>query len=233
MRVLLAGLFFFAINAFAAGASSGYSIGFNLGIVNASQNQMNDLIKRANTREGGISTSEMNQAYELQGFIMYRFSNPLYALQLRPSYYYQVEEGSGGSGGFNYSLTGFTLFPILRLYPLENEFMKFYMQAGVGYGMINGKIEEGTAKVEFSGGAFGTMAGMGAEFCFNASHCLSFEGDYRYLTFQRFTADSSSGTFAADSLTQYSKGSEIEMDNSDVSARMGGLMFMAGYTMWF
>ena len=232
MRLLILAILFCNSQAFAA-ATSGHSIGFQLGTVSASQNQMNDLIKRANTREGGISTGEMNSAYELQGFYMYRFSNPLYALQIRPSYFYQVEEGSGASGGHNYSLTGFTIFPILRLYPLENTFMKFYMQAGFGYGQIMGEIQEGAAKVEFSGGAFGSMAGMGAEFCFHPSHCFNLEGNYRYLNFERFTADSSSGTFAADSLTQYSKGSEIEMDQSDVSARMGGLIFMAGYTMWF
>lgn len=232
MRLILLGLFFFTFNAFGA-ATSGHAIGFNLGTVSATQNQMNDLIKRANAREGGISTGEMNSAYEVQAFYMYRFSNPLYALQIRPSYFYQVEEGSGASGGFNYSLTGFTVFPMLRLYPLENEFMKFYMQVGVGYGMINGEIQEGAAKVEFSGGAFGSVAGMGAEFCFNPSNCVSLEGNYRYLSFQRFSADSSTGTFAADSLTQYSEGSEIEMDNSDLSARMGGLIFMCGYTMWF
>ena len=230
--ILFLVVFLFSVKSYAA-VTSGHSIGFNLGLVNASQNQMNDLIKRANTREGGISTGEMNSAYELQGFYMYRFGNPLYAIQLRPSYFYQVEEGSGSSGDFNYSLTGFTIFPILRLYPLENEYMKFYMQLGVGYGQIYGTIEEGSAKVEFSGGAFGTMVGLGSEFCLNANHCLSLEGNYRYLSHQRFGVDSSEGTFAADSLSQYGKGQELEMDQSDVSARMGGIIFMAGYTMWF
>ncbi|MGE4132436.1 MAG: outer membrane protein [Bdellovibrionales bacterium] len=223
----------------AAGKMGGTAFGFNLGVVNSSQPSINQLVKSANSRAGGISTSELNQAYEAQIYLQYRFSGSIFAIQFRPSYFYQVEDGSGSLGTFKYDMQGYTLFPILRLYTLENAFMKFFLQVGMGYGRLNGAIQEGTtsgdAKVEFSGGTFGSQLGLGAEFCFTPAHCLNVEGNYRYLAFERFKVDKSSGTFdtAGGSLSQYDKGQELEVDGSDLSARMGGLMFMAGYTMWF
>jgi opacity protein-like surface antigen len=227
-----------AFAAYGGGGGGGYSLGINLGIVNSSQSQMNEMIKRANSSEGGISTSALNQAYEAALFFMYRFSGTMYAIQLRPSYYYQQENGSGAGGAYKYGVKGYTVFPIFRLYPLENEFMKFYLQIGLGYGRVNGSIIEnsktsGAASVDFSGGAFGSLTGLGAEFCLTANHCFSLEANYRYLTFDRLLADSSSGTFASNSLSQYGANQEVELDGEDLSVRMGGLIFMEGYTYWF
>lgn len=216
-----------------AAQSGGHALGFNLSLINASQNDMNELIKRSNTSAGGISTSELNQAYEAQAFYMYRFSGTMFALQFRPSYFYQVQDGSGSGQSYDYELTGFTIFPIFRLYPLESDIMKFYMQAGLGYGRINGKIKEADASVEFAGGGFGSIVGLGSEFCFTPNHCLMVEGNYRYLTIERLRATGASGSFRSDSLSQAQKGQEVELDNNDVSVRMGGLMFVAGYTAWF
>ena len=53
---------------------------------------------------------------------------PLEDGSLRFSAEYQKEDGTGSDGTYSYSVTGWTVFPMLRLYPLENEFMKFYMQ---------------------------------------------------------------------------------------------------------
>ena len=225
--------------AMAAAKGGGYALGIQLGLVTAGQAQMNELIKRANTRESGISTGELNSAYEAAVSMMYRFQGTIFAAQLRPSFFYQNQSGSGNGGAFDYGLTGYSIMPILRLYPLENPFMKFYMQFGLGYGRVSGSIEENNTaapthgKVDFSGGAFGSMAGLGAEFCFRPQHCISFEGNYRYMNFERLLAGNVSGSFATNSLSQATKGQEVELDSADLAVRMGGLMFMAGYNYWF
>jgi hypothetical protein len=215
------------------GSGGGWSIGLDLGLVNASQDSMNEIIKRANTGTNGpVSTSQMNSAYEFAPFITYRYTGTIFAVQLRPSIFYQSETGSGDNGAYDFSVQGWTLFPMLRLYPLESDIMKFYMQFGLGYGRMTGKISEGAGNsVTFESGAFGSVVGLGAEFCFTPNHCMNLESDYRYLTFERSKVTASSGTLP--DLTQYSKNDEIEMDGSDLSVRMGGLMFMFGYTYWF
>lgn len=217
----------------ASGGQGGWSLGMFLGLVNSSQDQMNEIIKRSNTGVNGpVSTSQLSSAYEAAPFLQYRFSGTMFAIQFRPSYFYQKEDGSGSNGSYGMSVTGFTLFPMLRLYPLENDLMKFYMQFGLGYGRVNGEINQGSGNsVKFASGSFGTLFGMGAEFCFTPDHCLNLEGDYRYLSFERNVVTSSSG--AAGELSNNTKGQEVEMDNSDLSVRMGGLMFLAGYTMKF
>lgn len=224
--------------AFAIGSYSsfggGWAIGFQAGTVNSSQNQMNEIIRRANTGTNGpVSTGQMNSAYEFAPFMTYRFDASIFAIHLRPSYFYQVEEGKGANGSYDMSVKGWTVFPMLRLYPLENEFMKFYMQFGLGYGSMTGEINEGAGnQVVFESGAFGTVLGLGAEFCFTGgNHCINFEGDYRYLSFERSLVKKSSG--ALPDLSSYGKGNELEMDGADLSVRMGGLMFLAGYTYWF
>jgi hypothetical protein len=211
----------------------GVAIGINMGIVNADQPAMNEIIKRANTGSNGpVSTGQMHTAYEIAPFLTYRLSDSIVAMQLRPSYFYQNEGGSGENGSYEMSVTGWTIFPMMRLYPLENEGMKFYMQFGLGYGRMNGEINEGAGnQVRFESGAFGTIVGLGAEFCFTANHCLNFEGDYRYLSLERSRVTKSSGTMT--DLTQYGKGKELEMDGADMAVRMGGLMYLAGYTYWF
>ncbi|MEK7358481.1 MAG: hypothetical protein AAB250_18700 [Bdellovibrionota bacterium] len=220
----------FGSQAFAKGGGGGHQFGFQLGLTSTSQEHMNTLISRANTRVGGISTSAMNSAYEFGGHYGYRFDGSVIALLFRPTFFYQKTDGSGTGGSFNYGVTGFTFFPILRIIPLENDWLKFFMQVGVGYGRANGSIEEATAKVEFEGDAFGSQAGLGAEFCYTANHCGTIEGNYRYLTMSRTTATSASGTFAADSLSQATAGQEVEMDATDLAMRMSGLQFLIGYT---
>lgn len=243
--VLVCGAVAFTTPAWAArgggggGGGGDYSLGFHLGLVGSTQSQMNDLIKRANTRNGGITTGELNSAYEAAVSLQYRFSGTIYALQLRPSYFYQKQSGKGSGGAFKYGLTGFTIFPIFRLYPLENEYMRFFMQLGLGYGRVMGNIEENNTaapthgSVDFDGGAFGSLAGLGAEFCYEKVHCFSLEGTYRYLTYERVIASSANGAFATGSLDQAANDKEVEVDGADLSARMGGLIFMMGYTYSF
>lgn len=215
------------------GMSGNNSIGLGVGTVDTSQEHMNTLIQRANTREGGITTGTLNRAYEGAAFYQYRFDGSIIALQLRPSFFYEAEDGTGASGKFEYSVIGFTVFPLLRIYPLENEFMKFYMQFGLGYGRANSVIREGPAEAKFSGGAFGTTMGLGAEFCFAPGHCLFTEGNYRYVVIERNMASSVTGTFASDSLSQAVQKEEVEWDRVDLQTRMAGLQFLFGYTFYF
>jgi hypothetical protein len=219
------------------GSGGGMEIGFGGGIISSNQDQMNTLITRANSRAGGISTPAMNSAYEVSTHFGYRFSGTMFAVLLRPTYFYQNSTGSGNSGSFNYSLQGFTVFPILRVIPLENDIMKFFLQIGLGYGRATGKIEEAGASAEFVGDSFGTQAGMGAEFCFTGAHCVSIEGNYRYLNNTRNIATSASGTWDSSatnpSLSQAAPNREMELDNDDLQTKMGGLQFLVNYAMHF
>lgn len=220
--------------ALAKGGGGGeIAIGFNGGTVSSRQEHLNTLVQRANTRDGGISASDLDGAYEAALFFMYRFSGSIYALMLRPSYFYAVEKGTGGSGTYKYGVTGFTIFPTFRIYPLENDFMRFFMQIGLGYGRANTDVQEGTASVKGVGGAFGTALGLGSEFCITPAHCITVEGNYRYLNIERNIATQSSGTFAGNSLSQATKDREIEMDSTDVAVRMSGMQFLFGYAMYF
>ena len=221
--------------ALAKGGSSGggSQIGIQLGATASSQEQINTLISRANTRVGGITTGALNSAYEASVDYGYRFDGTMIAILLRPSYFYEKTTGSGTGGGFNYGVTGFSVFPMLRIYPLENDFLKFFLQVGVGYGKTTSSIEEAGSKVEFSGDAFGSMAGLGAEFCFAANHCAVVESNYRYVRIERNIATSSTGSFASNSLSQYANGQEVELDGSDLGTRMSGLQFLGGYTYRF
>ena len=97
-------------------------------------------------------------------------------------------------------------------------------------------ISEGAGNtVNFGSGGFGAVIGLGASFFLTASQAISFEGNYRYLNFDRNIVTSSSGTFntAQGSLSQYSVGHEVELDGSDLAVRMGGLMAMMGYNFYF
>ncbi len=219
-----------------AGLGGYGAIGFYGGIVNSTQDDLNTMQSRANINQGGITTGQLTQAYEFGPFYQYRFDGTIYALHIRPTYFYARQDGSGSAGSYTYGVTGYTIFPMLKLYPLENNFMKFYMQLGLGYGSANGMITEGAGNhVDFTSGGFGTEVGLGAELCLTSSQCISAEGNYRYLNFNRSVVTKSSGTFNASngSLTQYGKGQELELDNSDLAIRMGGLMFMFGYYLYF
>lgn len=238
-----------SVFAFGRGRSGGWSLGVNAGIINASQEDMNTLIARANSREGGISTSKLGNAWELAGFISYRLKGSSLAWQLRPSYFLQAEKGQNSQGmNFNYAVNGFTVFPVLRWNMLEDKTIKFYSQFGVGWAFISGSIEEDgntdgqTARVDFNGNDMGYMAGLGAEFCFfGGSHCFNIEGNLRFLSVERLVASSHSGTFdtnpSAPSLSQPSGSSpasqEVELDSNDVGVSLSGVQGFVGYIFHF
>lgn len=229
-----------ALTLMSAVAAAEMSIGINIGTSSADQDDLNLLITRANTREGGISTSSLGSALEVSGHWTYRFDGSMIALQIRPSYFFVSEDGSQAStqAAYEYSVTGFTIFPIMRFYLLENQFVKFFTQVGVGWGFANGEIKEDSAKVEFSGNQMGNLVGLGAEFCFvSGNHCMTIEGNLRYLPFERMVVDSTSGTFdtagTPASINTPVVGQEIEVDNRDLSATFSGIMGVVGYTFYF
>ncbi|MCB0356140.1 MAG: hypothetical protein KDD40_03990, partial [Bdellovibrionales bacterium] len=98
---------------------SEFSIGFNVGLAGGGQTDMNKIITSANTRESGLSVSDLGNAWDLNATLTYKVT-PMIALQFRPGMYMVSEDGSNSSGSFEYSVTGFTIFPVMRLYLLEN-----------------------------------------------------------------------------------------------------------------
>jgi hypothetical protein len=215
-------------SALAMGGSGGWSMGANLGFINSDQKDLN---KEIDARAPTTGTSEFGNAWELNAHITYRISGSAVALAFRPSYF-MYNDGKGT--GAKYALTGLTFFPTLKYYMLENQAIKFYSQFGVGYGRMTGEIEDNGLSLKYSGGNIGYMAGLGAEFCFAASHCVNVEGGVRFMSIERFTVDSSSGAAGGGSrLTQIGKGNELEIDGHDFSATMSGVLGMVGYTLYF
>lgn len=212
---------------YARGGGGGHSIGLGVGLAAVSQADLDSLADNSNTQGGGRSAAKISSGLEFEGHYQYRFSGTMFALQFRPSYFTQSGKGSTDT----HSLTGLAVFPMLRLYPLENNFIHFYMQVGFGYGRISGKIEQPVGTVEFAGSAFGSIAGLGAEFCFTDMNCLYVEGDGRYLPFNRNLVTSKTGTPTG--LSQTTNGQELEINGTDLSASMSGILGMVGYHMNF
>lgn len=218
----------------AIGGSGGHSIGGGLVLGGPTQSDLDSLIDYADSHvSGGISTKNFSSATELFAFYQYRFSGSMFAVQFRPSYFSQSVTGKGTGGDYDYSLSGFTVFPIVKMYPLENSFIKFFLQTGLGYGTLDGKVEEGAGKLEFSGGNFGALFGLGADFCFTNNHCIAIEGNYRYLPIERNIITKSNGGAFAGSVTGSTKKEEFEMNNRDVKTSLSGFSGYLLYTYVF
>jgi hypothetical protein len=105
------------------------------------------------------------------------------------------------------------------------------MQTGIGYGRLKGTMSGPSGSVDWAGGAFGAMAGMGAEFCFTDSHCLTVEGNVRYLPIERNIASGVTGTPSGfDTVTD---DHELENGNMDVKTTMSGIQGGLFYHMNF
>ncbi len=222
----------------AKGGGGNHSFGGSIIFTSPSQDDTDTLISNANSAASGITTKPMGQGYEFAAQYMYRFSGSMFALLFRPSYFTQKTLGKANSSDnkYNYELTGWTFFPMFRLIPLENSFLKFYMQIGVGYGRLTGKIRENDSTIEFSGGNFGGVTGLGAEFCFFDDHCFNLEGNFRYLPFERnkATAVSATAGWASGSLTgPPASGEEVEMNNRDLGTTLSGVLATLSYTFYF
>ena len=217
--------------------------GAHFGYSTADQSDINSLITRANARAGGISTDSLSDAYEGVFTLGYRPSQSSLAYLLRPAVFYAQTDGSGGQnagfiGKYEYSLLGYSIYPILRYYLLEDATIRFFTQVGIGWGEISGEIKEqntGDVTADFSGDNLGYLVGLGVEFCFDqgGSHCLNLEANLRIHYIERNITDSASGTFASGSLSQAAPGAEIEIDNRDLGTTMSGVQGIIGYTFYY
>lgn len=181
-------------------------------------------------RDTGANVKDLNSAWEFVGNWGYRISGSMYSFILRPSYFMQSADG----GGYKYDMSGYTIFPMLRIYALENYFIKFFFQTGVGYGQLNGSITSPTQSLDFKGGAFGAMGGIGVDFCFTDAHCLTVEGNLRYLPIERnLTSGGSCTNGSIPGISQCGGSSEVERNGSDLKTTMSGVQGLIGYTMNF
>ncbi|MBL7543508.1 MAG: outer membrane beta-barrel protein [Bdellovibrionaceae bacterium] len=211
------------------GGSGGHALSFGLTTVSSDQKDINSIIDHVNATQGGVSTKTLTSAYDFFAQYTYRFSGSIFALAFRPSLFMQSGKGSGATvGDYSHSLTGYTFFPLLRIYPLENSFIRFYMQGGVGFGYLKGEVKQGESSVSYAGSNFGAQAGLGAEFCFTDNHCMSLEGNLRYLPIERNIADSVSGTPTG--FTQVQNSREVEYDQNDMATTMSGIQGVLAYT---
>jgi len=216
------------------GLTGDMALGIGISTVSAGQDDLNGAIDDA-VSQRSASTKNLGNAWEFYANWSYRFSGTMYAFVFRPSYFTQKTEGSGTGGSYDYSLTGFTVFPIFRIYPLENSFIKFYMQTGLGYGSLNGSITAGDKSLDFKGSAFGAMGGIGVDFCFTDAHCLTVEGNLRYMPIERNITSGGNCTTGSDipGISQCGGSSEVERGNSDLRTTMSGVQGLIGYTMNF
>ncbi len=211
--------------------SGQHSISFGLGLITSEQNNLDSVIDSANTGGGNVKNLESGLEFFTQYGI--RFDRSWYAFVFRPSFMSQETDGTCNTGqSCDYSVSGFSFFPMLKMIPLENDFISLFFQMGLGYGSMNGEIKQGTGSMKFKGSAFGAMAGLGVDFCFSESHCVTVEGNLRYLPIERNLVTSTSGTFTS-GLTGAAVGNEVEFNNSDLATTMSGLQGLVSYTMIF
>ncbi|MES2802495.1 MAG: hypothetical protein V4654_08395 [Bdellovibrionota bacterium] len=219
---VFAALLTFTTSSFAANDT--HSFGGGLIVMTPSQDDLDQHITAVNAANAS-SLEKFGSAYELYGQYTYRFSSSMFALQFRPSYFMQ-EAG-------DYSLKGFTVFPLLRIFPLENNFIKFFLQTGLGYGNLQGEISHSSgSSVSFAGGAFGALFGLGANFCFAGSHCVGIEGNFRYLPIERNITKSVTGAPGQFSTVPVAS-QELEIDNHDVKTTMSGIQGGLSYNYMF
>ena len=223
------------------GGSSGGSffngtvyLNLSISTVGATQDDINSVIKDHNsTVSGGISSSTLGSGLEGNASFIYRYSGTAYALVLRPGYFWAKSHGSGNGQDYNFDITGTTAFLMFRLYPLENDFIKFYMQVGPGWGQTNSDLKLGTTTAQFTGSAFGGSAGLGVDFCFIPGHCMTIEGNVRYLPVERNTGTGGNCTGSTTGFSQCGSSGEIERSSKDFTTSLSGIIGTLGYTMMF
>lgn len=214
------------------GISGASELGLGFSTVSSVQKDINSIIDNVNSTQGGVSTKNLTSAYDFFVQYSFRFSGTMFALVFRPSYFTQSGTGSGVTvGDYSHSLTGYTFFPLIRLYPLESNFIRFFMQFGVGFGYLKGEVKQGTGTMTYAGSNFGAQAGLGADFCFTESHCMTLEGNVRYLPIERNISDNVTGTITGFSQTQVSR--EVEYDQNDMTTTMSGIQGVLAYTFRF
>lgn len=204
------------------------SLGIGVGFATADQSGINDIIKSAKA-SNQATTSELSSAMEYSLQPTFTFANGVVAIQLRPTIFSQSQSGTGSAGSYSYSLSGYTIFPLVRIIPLSNDIIDFYLQAGLGYGKMDGDITNGPTKASFSGSSFGMQAGLGANFCFLPDHCIGVEGNYRYLPVPRNITSSASGGLS-NNITQATADAELEVNGNDMATTFSGVSGTVSYT---
>jgi hypothetical protein len=209
--------FFCATSVHAYGGGSGHSIEIGVGLATATQDDINSWI----TTVGG---QQLSSGYEFSFTYLYRFSGSIYGIAFRPGYLSLSNSGTGSA-----TMTGMTFMPIIRFYPLENNFIKFFMQIGMGFGTLSGKLSNGGQSSDFTGSAFGGQVGLGADFCFTDSNCMTIEGGFRYLPIARSTTTNCTGALGGGMTC----GNELERNSLDAQNSLSGIQGMLAYTLKF
>jgi hypothetical protein len=211
-----------------------FSIGAGLALSTAEQSGMNSMITAAKAAAAS-SASNMSSGTEYLAYATFRFANGFTAIQLRPSLFSQNSSGSGTDGSHEYDLSGYTIFPLARIIPLSNDFIDFYIQGGLGYAKLDGKVRNGTREAKFSGSAFGVQLGLGSEFCFIPQHCFNVEGNYRYLPIARNIVSSGTGPGnLPHGTSQAQPDRELEdLNGDDVATTLSGVSGLVSYTFNF
>lgn len=203
-----------------AAAKGTHQFGAGIAMVSPAQDDLNSWIGGL----GVVGTKELGAGYEIFANYEYRFDRTIYALHFRPSYFMQSASG----GGVEAKLTGFTFFPMLRLYPLENDFIRFFFQIGLGYGNLTADLSNNTGgHGSYNGGNFGALGGLGAYFCITDTSCVVAEGTFRYLPMQRMTGNGSGLTGGNSRITQES--GELELNGMDLAATLSGVQGSLSY----
>jgi hypothetical protein len=207
-----------------ASSSSGgdHALGIGAAIFSPGQTDLNSYTDSTSL----VGTKDLSTGYEFMLDYEYRIPSSIFAIIFRPSYFTQSASG----GGVSTSVSGYSIFPMLKIYALENSFIHFYMQVGFGYGNVNAAISNGSASGTWTAGQFGAQAGLGALFCITPSHCIVVEGNGRYLDFNRVLG-SGSGSFGGNA-TQTSA-NELEIKGRDADVSMSGVQGVLGYKFIF
>ncbi len=198
---------------------------FGAGVTTAQQSDMNSWMSGTSQ----VGTQDLGSAWEFALGYFHRISGTIYEVGFRPSYFMQSASG----GGVSTSLNGYLLYPILRIYPLENDFIHFFMEVGMGYGHLSGTAGDSSASASasFSASAFGAEAGIGTDFCFTDSHCLTVEGMVRFHPLTRSIISTKTGTFS-NNLTGTSS-HELEYNGLDVQNTFSGVIGQLAYSYRF
>jgi hypothetical protein len=208
------------------------AVGLGVAVATAEQDGMNLLVAESKTANGSTA-GNLSSAIEYMGHVTFRFSSGLVALQLRPAYFTQDSTGTGTDGNYEYSLSGLSIFPLVRIIPLSNDLIDFFIQFGIGYGSLAGTIRNGARTANFKGGNFGAQVGLGADFCFVADHCFGIEGNYKYLPIPRNIVSSSSGALP-NGVSQATPDRELEDASlNDVGTKLSGISGVLMYTFNF
>ncbi len=201
-------------------SSGSHQFGGGIAMISPAQDDLNSWVSGL----GVVGTKEMSAGYELFFNYEYRFDGTIFAMHLRPSYIMQNASG----GGVESKMSAITFFPMLRLYPLESDFIRFFFQVGLGYGNMNLSLSNNTGgSGSYTGGNFGALGGLGAYFCFTDSSCAVVEGSFRYLPMQRLTGSGNGLTGGSSRITQ--QNGELEIDNQDVAATLSGVVGSIAY----